>query len=74
MKIYPKMKIVYLSDMEKEFTNVELFALAVAARTMATLYEINEQPDEVIMVMKSAAAKMDAYIKQTLSQNATNED
>ena len=68
------MKIVYPSDMEKEFTNIELFALAVAARTMAKLYEINGEKTDVITVMRSAAAKMDAYIKQTLSQNAKNED
>lgn len=74
MKIYPKMKIVYPSDMEKEFTNTELFALAVAARTMAKLYEINGEKTDVITVMRSAAAKMDAYVKQTLSQNATIED
>lgn len=60
--------------MEKEFTNIELFALAVAARTMAKLYEINGEKADVITVMESAAAKMDAYIKQTLSQNAKNED
>ena len=68
------MKIVYPSDMEKEFTDTELFALAVAARTMAILYEINGEKAGVIRVMKRAAAKMDAYVKQTLSQNAKNED
>ena len=68
------MKIVYPSDMEKEFTSDELFALAVAAWAMAKLYEINGAKTDVITVMESAAAKMDAYIKQTLSQNAKNED
>ena len=48
------MKIVYPSDMEKEFTSDELFALAVAAWTMAKLYEINGAKTDVITVMESS--------------------
>ena len=62
------MKIVYPADMEKEFTSDELFALAVAAWTMAKLYEINGEKTDVITLMRSAAAKMDAFFKHTLSQ------
>lgn len=50
--------------MENEFTPVELFALALAAKTMSELFHHRKESDPAtIAVMDVVAAKMAKYLE-----------
>ena len=49
--------------MEKIFTPLELFALALAAQTMAELYRQRNVPEVSQKTMDAVAAKMKKYLE-----------